>query len=79
MDHALRATSERMSVREAASQYGVPKSTLHDHVSGRGAVPGAHRYLDEEEEEEVVRWLEGCASIGYAKSVREHCRSNRGS
>ena len=74
MDHALRATSEGMSVREAASQYGVPKSTLHDCVSGRiqpGAVPGAHRYLDEEEEEEVVRWLEGCASIGYAKSVRE--------
>ncbi|CAI7996987.1 Tigger transposable element-derived protein 6 [Geodia barretti] len=74
MDHALRATSEGMSVREAASQYGVPKSTLHDRVSGRvqpGAVPGAHRYLDVEEEEEVVRWLEGCASIGYAKSVRE--------
>ena len=74
IDHALRATSEGMSVREAASQYGVPKSTLHDCVSGRiqpGAVPGAHRYLDEEEEEEVFRWLEGCASIGYAKSVRE--------
>ena len=69
MDHALRATSEDMSVREAASQYGVPKSTLHDRVSGR-VEPGAHRYLDQEEEE-VVRWLEGCASIAYAKSVRE--------
>ena len=34
-------------------------------------MPGAHRYLDEEEEEVVVRWHEGCASIGYAKSVRE--------
>lgn len=74
MELALRATCEGMPVRAAASQYGVPKSTLHDRVSGRvqpGAVPGAHRYLDDEEEEEVVRWLEGCASIGYAKSVRE--------
>ena len=35
MDHALRATSEGRSVREAASQYGVPKSTLHDRISGR--------------------------------------------
>ena len=49
------------------------KSTLHDRLSGRvqpGAVPGACRYLDYEEEE-IVRWLEGCASIGYAKNVRE--------
>ena len=63
-----------MSVRQAAAQFGVPKSTLHDCISGRvlpGAIPGAPRYLDDEEEEELVRWLEGCAEIGYAKSVRE--------
>lgn len=36
-----------------------------------GAAPGAPRYLDDEEEEELVHWLEGCASIGYARSVRE--------
>jgi len=43
-------------------------------VSGRvqpGAVPGAPKYLDDEEEEELVRWIEGCAQIGYAKSVKE--------
>ena len=35
------------------------------------AVPGAPKYLDDEEEEELVRWVEGCAQIGYAKSVKE--------
>ena len=32
---------------------------------------GAPRYLDNEEEDELVRWLEGCAQIGYTKSIRE--------
>ena len=47
---------------------------MDDRVSGRvqpGAVPGAPKYLDDEEEEELVRWIEGCAQIGYAKSVKE--------
>lgn len=74
MERALHAASEGMSVREAAAMFGVPKSTLHDRISGRvqpGAVGGAPRYLDDEGEEELVRWLEGCAAVGYAKSVRE--------
>ena len=74
MENAQQAASQGMSVREAAIQFGVPKSTLHDRISGRvqpGAAAGAPRYLYKEEEEELVRWIEGCASIGYAKSVRE--------
>ena len=73
MENALQAVNE-MTVREAAAQFGVPKSTLHDRISGKvqpGSVYGPPRYLDEEEEEELVRWIEGCAQIGYAKSVRE--------
>lgn len=61
-------------MRRAALTYDVPKSTLHDRVSGRvlpGATGGAPRYLDDEEEEELVLWLEGCADVGCAKSVRE--------
>ena len=52
----------------------ISKSTLHDRVSGKvlpGAKYGAPRYLTDEEEEELVRWIEGCAEVGYAKSVRE--------
>ncbi len=75
MEKALQAyTAGEMTLREASSQFGVPKSTLHDRVSGRvqtGAPPGAPKYLDDEEEGELVRWMEGCAQIGYAKSVKE--------
>lgn len=49
-------------------------STLHDRVTGKvlpGAKGGAPRYLDDEEEEELVRWLEGCAEVGCAKTVKE--------
>ena len=63
-----------LTVRHAALEHNVPKSTLHDRLSGKvlpGAVGGAPRYLDDEEEEELVWWLEGCAEVGCAKSVRE--------
>ena len=46
----------------AALENNVPKSTLHDRLSGKvlpGAVGGAPRYLDDEEEEELIWWLEG--------------------
>ena len=49
MENAQQAASQGMSVREAAIQFGVPKSTLHDRISGRvqpGAAAGAPRYLN---------------------------------
>ena len=63
-----------LTVRRAALEYDVPKSTLHDRVTGKvlpGAVGGPPRYFTDEEEEELVRWLEGCTEVGCAKSVRE--------
>ena len=63
-----------MGVRRAALEYQVPRSTLSDRVTGKvcpGAAPGPPKYLCEEEEEELVKWITGCAEIGYAKSVRE--------
>ena len=75
MEYALRdVTSGNLTVRRAALEHNVPKSTLHDRVSGKvlpGAVGGAPRYLNDEEKEELVKWLEGCAEVGCAKSVRE--------
>ena len=36
LDHAIDAVKNRhVSVRRAEEQYGIPKSTIHDHVSGR--------------------------------------------
>ena len=75
MDSALKdVCSGTLTIRRAALQYNVPKSTLHDRVSGKvlpGAVGGAPKYLDSDEEEELVKWLIGCAEVGCAKSIRE--------
>ena len=61
----------RLSVQRAAELYNVPKSTLSDRVSGRvefGSHSGPARYLTDEEEEELVNFICGCASMGYAKT-----------
>ena len=55
-------------------EYQVPCSTLSDRVTGKvypGAAPGPPKYLCEEEEEELVKSIAGCAEIGYAKMVSE--------
>lgn len=52
----------------------MPKSTLGDRISGRvthGTLSGPSRYLSREEEDELVRFLLGCVSVGYAKSRKE--------
>ena len=75
MQKALEAvTDDGLSVRRAAIEYGVPRSTLGDRVSGRvchGIVSGPPRYLSEQEEEELVKFLLGCASVGYPKTRKE--------
>ena len=75
MESALQdVTSGTLTVRHTALEHNISKSTLHDRLTGKvlpGAVGGTPRYLDDEEEEELVRWLEGCAEVGCAKSVRE--------
>ncbi len=45
--------NEELSIREAADAFDVPKSTLHDRVSGRvpfGKLSGSVRYLSDAEE-----------------------------
>jgi len=59
---------EGISLRRATEMYGIPRSTLHDHVSGRiehGALPGPNPCLTREEEEELIAFLICCAAIGY--------------
>ena len=62
------------TIRVASEKYAVPKSTLYDRVSGRvtlNARSGPDRYLSDEEEERLAKWLIRCASIGYAKSKKD--------
>lgn len=62
-----------MSIRRAAEEYNIPKSTLFDYISGRvefGAKSGAKPYLTEAEEEELVSFLNGMSSIGYSRTIK---------
>ena len=47
-----------MTLRQAAAEYRIPKSTLHDHISGK-ILPGSKsgcQHLDDNEENELVRF-----------------------
>lgn len=72
MEKAYEAVAAgKMCVQKSADTYGVPRSTLHDRVSGKVALnarSGRKRLLTDEEEESLIEFLVGCASIGYAKS-----------
>ena len=75
MDRAVKAVvQDDVSIRKAADMYDVPRSTLGDRVSGQ-VLPGTSsesiRYLCDEEEEELVTFIMGCASIGYPKTVKD--------
>ena len=71
---AYEAVQGGMSIRRAAESYSVPRTTLQDRISGRtqfGKKSGPPKYLDDTEEDELVLYLHGCASVGYAKSKQE--------
>ena len=59
-----------LTVRRAAEEHNIPKSTLHDRISGKvfGAASGPTKYLTDEEEKDLEDFLIGCASVGYARS-----------
>ena len=71
---AITAVVEGSSVRKAALDYGIPKSTLNDRIQGKvihGSHSGRSKYLSDEEELELVRFLLRSASIGYPRSRYE--------
>ena len=74
MKLAIAGVSEGMYVRRAAYEFGVPKSTLQDRISGKvglNAKSGPERYLDDNEEDKLVNFLLGCSRIGYARSKKQ--------
>ena len=63
-----------LSIRRAAELFSIPRSTLHDHVSGRvqlGSSSGPTKYLSGPEEEELAQFLRSCAQIGYARTRQQ--------
>ena len=75
MREAMNAVQQQgMSVNRASIVYGIPRSTLNDHLVGRvlpGAKSGAPTLLSTREEQELVDFLCHCAEIGYAKTRHE--------
>ena len=54
--------------------YRVPKSTLHDRISGKvihWTCSGPERYLTDTEESSLVKFLHKCCSIGFARSKKQ--------
>ena len=72
---ACEAISQRgISVRRAALEYNIPKSTLQDRLNGKvlpGATSGPERYLSPEEENELAKFVMHCAKIGYARTRKQ--------
>ena len=67
LDKAVVAVEKGMSIRGATERFGIPRSTLHDHATGRiqpHAKPGPTPYLNIEEEE-LASFLTQCSRIGY--------------
>ena len=74
MEEAVAAVEKGMPVRRAAEMYSVPKSTLHDRISGRvknGAKPGPPQYLTTGEEEELASFLLEASRIGYPHTKKQ--------
>ena len=66
-DRAITAVEAGESYRRAAEMYGVPRSTIHDHFTGKyiDMKAGPKPYLTTEEEEELISFLDVHAKIGY--------------
>ena len=69
---ALEAVKEkRSSISQAAREYGVPYTTLHDRLSCKithGINPGPRPYLSKCEENDLSTFLVEVAKAGYRKS-----------
>ena len=66
--------AEGYTYRRAELEFGVPKSTIRDRISGKtlpGATSGPERYLTDTEEQELVHFIKECAKVGYAKTRKQ--------
>ena len=71
LDKAMQEVKEHgLSIRKASYKYGIPRSTIHDHVTGKieRVRHGLSPVLTEEEESELVSWVIKMAEIGYGQT-----------
>jgi hypothetical protein len=63
--------SENISIRDAATRYGVKKSTLIDRLSGKGNKVGTPTLLSPFTEMLIVQLLISCSDIGFSLNRHE--------
>ena len=70
-----RIKEEGLSYRKAAAQYGIPRSTLYDHVTGKAVSSkrGPPTVLTTAEEQMLVDWALHMADIGYGHTREQLC------
>ena len=72
MSGAIKSVMDgKLGVDRAADQYGVPRTTLKDRLSGRviqGTNPGLVPYLSASEEDKLFQHMLTCTEIGYPKT-----------
>ena len=74
MVKAIEAVKSGSGINRAALDYGVPRTTLKDQLSGQvkdGVLPGPDPYLASGEDKELATFLVDCASVGFGKTRRE--------
>ena len=66
---------KELSFRQAEARYGVPRSTLSDHVCGKVSSTrrGPPTILTSAEENMLVHWAIEMAAIGYGRTREELC------
>ena len=65
---AMEAVKKGEPVQCAAKIHGVPRTTLHDHCSGRvehGRKPGPSPYLSNVKQKELANFISDVAKAGY--------------
>ena len=69
---ALNAIKEdKLSLREAAAKYGIPKSTIYTYTSGKSVIgkrPGPSTILTPTEEKKLVEYALHMSEIGYGRT-----------
>ena len=66
--------SGKYSAFRAAKLYGIPKSTLHDRISGKvicGQKPGPKQYFTHAKENEMAEFIADVAKAGYGKTIMQ--------
>ena len=67
--------SGELSYRQAQSMYGIPRSTLYDHKTGKVSTSkrGPATVLTSAEEDMLVQWSLHMADIGYGRTREQLC------